>query len=71
MMRTVPIVARWRPRGANLIPAFHRQLFEAAMNGRLAVARHAHSALLPLISALYTGQRRGAEVRPTGLGTAQ
>jgi len=39
---------------ANLVPAFHRQLFEAAASGNLAVARRAHYTLLPLIEALYT-----------------
>lgn len=44
---------------ANLIPAFHRQLFEAAVNGRIAAARKAHFALLPLIEALYTANHPG------------
>jgi 4-hydroxy-tetrahydrodipicolinate synthase len=44
---------------ANLIPAFHRQLFEASVNGRIASARRAHFALLPLIEALYTANHPG------------
>jgi 4-hydroxy-tetrahydrodipicolinate synthase len=44
---------------ANLIPAFHRQLFEASVNGRIASARKAHFALLPLIEALYTANHPG------------
>jgi len=44
---------------ANLIPAFHRQLFEASVNGRIAPARKAHFALLPLIEALYTANHPG------------
>ncbi len=44
---------------ANLIPAFHRRLFEAAVNGRTASARKAHFALLPLIEALYTANHPG------------
>ena len=44
---------------ANLIPAFHRQLFEASVNGRTASARKAHFALLPLIEALYTANHPG------------
>jgi 4-hydroxy-tetrahydrodipicolinate synthase len=44
---------------ANLIPAFHRQLFEACVNGRIASARKAHFALLPLIEALYTANHPG------------
>jgi 4-hydroxy-tetrahydrodipicolinate synthase len=44
---------------ANLIPAFHRQLFEASVNGRIAAARKAHFALLPLIDALYTANHPG------------
>lgn len=39
---------------ANLVPAFHRRLFEATMAGRLDEARAAHYALLPLVEALYT-----------------
>jgi 4-hydroxy-tetrahydrodipicolinate synthase len=44
---------------ANLIPAFHRQLFEASVDGRIAAARRAHYALLPLIKALYTANHPG------------
>jgi 4-hydroxy-tetrahydrodipicolinate synthase len=44
---------------ANLVPAFHRQLFEAAMRGDLAVARAAYYALLPLVEALYTANHPG------------
>ena len=44
---------------ANLIPSFHRQLFEASVSGRIAVARKAHFALLPLIEALYTADHPG------------
>lgn len=44
---------------ANLVPAFHRQLFEASVNGRITAARKAHFALLPLIAALYTENHPG------------
>jgi 4-hydroxy-tetrahydrodipicolinate synthase len=44
---------------ANLVPAFHRKLFEATMNSDLATARRAHYALLPLIEALYTANHPG------------
>jgi 4-hydroxy-tetrahydrodipicolinate synthase len=44
---------------ANLIPAFHRQLFDASVNGNIASARKAHFALLPLIEALYTANHPG------------
>jgi 4-hydroxy-tetrahydrodipicolinate synthase len=44
---------------ANLVPAFHHQLFEASVNGRTASARKAHFALLPLIEALYTANHPG------------
>ena len=44
---------------ANLIPAFHRQLFEASVSGQIAAARKAHFALLPLIEALYTANHPG------------
>src|SRR5882724_3878407 len=44
---------------ANLVPAFHRRLFEATVNGRIASARKAHFALRPLIEALYTANRPG------------
>ena len=39
---------------ANLVPAFHRKLFEATVSGDLTRARRMHYALLPLIEALYT-----------------
>lgn len=44
---------------ANLVPAFHRRLFEATVSGRIAEARKAHFALLPLIEALYTANHPG------------
>ncbi|HTU56335.1 MAG TPA: 4-hydroxy-tetrahydrodipicolinate synthase, partial [Acetobacteraceae bacterium] len=44
---------------ANLIPAFHRRLFEASVSGSIAAARKAHFALLPLIEALYTANHPG------------
>jgi 4-hydroxy-tetrahydrodipicolinate synthase len=44
---------------SNLIPAFHRKLFDATMASRLTVARKAHYALLPLIDALYTANHPG------------
>jgi len=44
---------------ANLIPAFHRQLFQASVSGRIDAARKAHFALLPLIEALYTANHPG------------
>lgn len=44
---------------ANLVPAFHRQLFDAAMKPDLPVARGAHFALLPLVEALYTADHPG------------
>jgi 4-hydroxy-tetrahydrodipicolinate synthase len=44
---------------ANLIPAFHRQLFLACVGGRIDAARKAHFALLPLIEALYTANHPG------------
>jgi 4-hydroxy-tetrahydrodipicolinate synthase len=43
---------------ANLVPAFHRKLFEAA-NRDLVKARAAHYALLPLVEALYTANHPG------------
>ncbi len=39
---------------ANLIPAFHRKLFDATSRGDIRSARKAHFALLPLVDALYT-----------------
>jgi 4-hydroxy-tetrahydrodipicolinate synthase len=44
---------------ANLIPAFHRRLFEATASGDLATARKAHAALLALVDALYTANHPG------------
>jgi 4-hydroxy-tetrahydrodipicolinate synthase len=44
---------------ANLVPAFHRKLFEATINSDLAIARAAHYALLPLVEALYTADHPG------------
>jgi 4-hydroxy-tetrahydrodipicolinate synthase len=44
---------------ANLVPAFHRRLFEATVKGDLVVARRAHYALLPLVEALYTADHPG------------
>jgi 4-hydroxy-tetrahydrodipicolinate synthase len=44
---------------ANLVPAFHRKLFDATVRGDLGVARKAHYALLPLIEALYTANHPG------------
>lgn len=44
---------------ANLIPEFHRKLFEATVNCNLAVARAAHYALIPLVEALYTANHPG------------
>lgn len=44
---------------ANLVPEFHRRLFEAAARGDIAAARAAHYALLPLVEALYTADHPG------------
>jgi len=44
---------------ANLVPAFHRKLFEATVNSKLVIARKAHYALLPLVEALYTANHPG------------
>jgi 4-hydroxy-tetrahydrodipicolinate synthase len=49
---------------ANLVPAFHHKLFEAATNSGsaisdLAIARTAHYALLSLVEALYTADHPG------------
>jgi 4-hydroxy-tetrahydrodipicolinate synthase len=44
---------------ANLVPAFHRKLFEATIRSDLATARNAHYALLPLVEALYTADHPG------------
>jgi 4-hydroxy-tetrahydrodipicolinate synthase len=39
---------------ANLVPAFHKKLFEATVSGDITTARKAHYALLKLVTALYT-----------------
>lgn len=44
---------------ANLVPAFHRKLFEATVKSDLVAARTAHYALLPLVEALYTANHPG------------
>jgi 4-hydroxy-tetrahydrodipicolinate synthase len=44
---------------ANLVPAFHRKLFEATVKSDLVIARRAHYALLPLVEALYTANHPG------------
>jgi 4-hydroxy-tetrahydrodipicolinate synthase len=44
---------------ANLVPAFHRKLFDSTVNGKVTVARRAHYALLPLVEALYTANHPG------------
>jgi 4-hydroxy-tetrahydrodipicolinate synthase len=44
---------------ANLVPAFHRQLFAATVNADLVTARKAHYAVLPLVEALYTANHPG------------
>jgi 4-hydroxy-tetrahydrodipicolinate synthase len=44
---------------ANLVPAFHRQLFAATLKSDLVTARRAHYALLPLVEALYTANHPG------------
>ena len=44
---------------ANLVPALHRKLFDAAKQGDLETAREAHYALLPLVEALYTANHPG------------
>ena len=44
---------------ANLVPAFHRKLFAATVDGHLAAARRAHYALLPLVETLYTADHPG------------
>jgi 4-hydroxy-tetrahydrodipicolinate synthase len=44
---------------ANLVPAFHRKLFEAAEGGNVGLARRAHYALMPLMEALYTANHPG------------
>jgi 4-hydroxy-tetrahydrodipicolinate synthase len=44
---------------ANLVPAFHRKLFEATVNSNLVIARKAHYALLPLVDSVYTANHPG------------
>ena len=44
---------------SNLVPAFHRKLFEAATNFEIEVARKAHYALLRLVEAVYTVNHPG------------
>ena len=44
---------------ANLVPAFHRRLFDAATRRGLDSARAAHMALLDLVEALYTADHPG------------
>lgn len=44
---------------ANLIPKFHRQLFEASIGGNIAAARRAHYALLSLVEAVYIPNHPG------------
>ena len=44
---------------ANLVPAFHRKLFESTLKADLVNARKAHYALLPLVEALYTANHPG------------
>jgi 4-hydroxy-tetrahydrodipicolinate synthase len=44
---------------ANLVPAFHRKLFEATVKADLTAARKAHFALLSLVQALYTADHPG------------
>jgi 4-hydroxy-tetrahydrodipicolinate synthase len=44
---------------ANLVPAFHLNLFKATVKGDLVRARKAHYALLPLVEALYTANHPG------------
>ena len=59
----VPTFALGSPGGifmtANLVPAFHRQLFDATLRGDMAAARAGHYALLPLVEALYTANHPG------------
>ena len=43
----------------NLVPAFHRKLFEASISGDVVNARKAHYALLPLVEAIYTANHPG------------
>jgi 4-hydroxy-tetrahydrodipicolinate synthase len=44
---------------ANLVPAFHRKLFEATQRNSLTAARQGHYALLGLVEALYTANHPG------------
>ncbi|MDY7547599.1 4-hydroxy-tetrahydrodipicolinate synthase [Glaciimonas sp. CA11.2] len=44
---------------ANLVPAFHKKLFEATKRGDIANAKKAHYALLALVEALYTANHPG------------
>jgi 4-hydroxy-tetrahydrodipicolinate synthase len=44
---------------ANLVPTFHRKLFQATTKSDLTIARAAHYALLPLVEALYTANHPG------------
>jgi 4-hydroxy-tetrahydrodipicolinate synthase len=44
---------------ANLVPAFHKKLFDASQRGDIANARKAHYALLALVEALYTANHPG------------
>lgn len=44
---------------SNLVPAFHRKLFEATQRGNLTAARQGHYALLGLVDALYTANHPG------------
>jgi 4-hydroxy-tetrahydrodipicolinate synthase len=59
----VPTFALGSPGGifttANLVPAFHRKLFQATVSGNMATARAAHYALLPLVAAVYTADHPG------------
>ena len=44
---------------SNIVPAFHRRLFEASVSGNVEIAKKAHFALLPLIEAIYTANHPG------------
>ncbi|AMO98344.1 dihydrodipicolinate synthase [Collimonas arenae] len=44
---------------ANLVPAFHKKLFDATKRGDIANAKKAHYALLALVEALYTANHPG------------
>jgi 4-hydroxy-tetrahydrodipicolinate synthase len=52
---------------SNLVPDFHRGLFDAATNGRIEVARKAHYALLRLVEAVYTADHPGPLKSATAL----